>query len=64
MTTDKPEMKVSFNEYVAIIDHLKELADEEGTTLSALIRRAIRKQYFSVSIAPISGSVSVPPKAE
>lgn len=51
---DKPKIMCSFREDEAIVEYLKAKADQEGTTFNALVRRAIRKQYFSSPTVPTS----------
>jgi len=52
-----PEM-ITFTENTEIVARLDEMARSEGTSRSALIRRAIRGMLSSVSRFPESGTIA------
>lgn len=55
--TDKPQVKVSFDEDAEIMQRIDAIAESEGTSRSAIIRRALRRLLFSMPSVPTCGSV-------
>lgn len=54
---DKEKVKLSFDEEAAIVARLDAIADAEGTSRAALIRRAIRNLAFSSPVVPTFGNI-------
>lgn len=48
---------ITLNEDVEIVQHLDAIATQEGTSRSALIRRAIRQLILSAPNIPIFGNI-------
>lgn len=55
--------KYSFDEYPSIMRQIDDLAEREGTTRTALIRRGLRMVLSSLPDIPTSGNLP-PKKAE
>lgn len=51
---DKTQVKVSFDEDAEIMRRIDAIAESEGTSRSAIIRRAIRRLLFSMPSIPTS----------
>lgn len=54
--TEKEQVKITFDEEAGIISRLDAIAESEGTSRAALIRRAIRRLVFSSPIIPTFGN--------
>lgn len=52
--TDKPQVKISLDLDVEIVSQIDKIAEDEGTSRSAIIRRAIRMLLFSMPSVPTS----------
>lgn len=53
---DTRKVTFSIQEDADVLDRLDRLAEKEGTSRSAIIRRAIRQLLFSLSIVPENGN--------
>lgn len=50
--SEKSQIKITFDEEASIIARLDAVAELEGTSRAALIRRAIRRLVFSLPTVP------------
>lgn len=55
--TEKVQTKVSFDEDIDIMRRVDEIAEAEGTSRAAIIRRAIRRMLLSLTTVPTSGFI-------
>lgn len=55
--TEKVQTKVSFDEDIDIMRRVDEIAESEGTSRAAIIRRAIRRMLLSLPTVPTSGYI-------